>query len=53
LAEKRQREAARSPRRVRAQLTAIATNYLALADELERPTATDANAPTISPILED
>lgn len=53
LAQKRQREAARSSRRVKAQLTAIATNYLALADELERPTAADAQAPAITPTIED
>ena len=53
LAHKRQREAARSSRRVKAQLNAIATNYLALADQLERPTTTSADAPAITPSQED
>jgi hypothetical protein len=54
LADKRQREAARSSRRrVRDQLTAIATNYRALADELERAPARDLDAPAITPTLDD
>jgi len=53
LAQKRQREAARSSRSVKAQLNKIATNYLALADELERPTSAGADAPKITPTQED
>jgi hypothetical protein len=53
LADKRQREAARSSRKVRAQLTKIATSYRALADELEREPTTDVKAPAITPTQED
>jgi hypothetical protein len=53
LADKRQREAERSSRKVRKQLTTIATNYRALADELERKPAKELDAPAITPTLED
>jgi hypothetical protein len=53
LADKRQREAARSSRRVGAQLNKIATNYRALADELERTPATALDAPAITPTQDD
>ena len=52
LADKRQREAARASRKVRAQLTAIASSYRALADELERDPS-EVKAPAISPTQED
>ena len=52
LADKRQREAERSSRRVGAQLNKIATNYRALADELERAPTTE-QAPAITPTLDD
>ena len=53
LADKRQREAQRSSRRVGAQLNKIATNYRALADELEREPTIELDAPAITPTLDD
>lgn len=46
LAEKRERAAARASRRDRRQLSAIATNYRALADELERGARADKTKTT-------
>jgi hypothetical protein len=49
LAEKREREAARASRGSRRQLNAIATNYRALADALERTTPVVEKRPAKPP----
>ncbi len=46
LAKKRQREAKHAPLKLRAQLVAVATNYNALAAELERVAAEDPGLKT-------
>ena len=53
MADKRERAAARASRRSRQQLNAMATNYRALADELERGPGSVAEQQADDPPVED
>jgi hypothetical protein len=53
MADKRERAAARASRRSRQQLNAMATNYRALADELERGPDSVAEKQAAEPSVED